>query len=269
MRRCSTRSSSTCRCATTIPTAAAAADLLARLLELRRQDRHRPHPPRPAQARRRRCCVLHGGLNAASRPRSTRSSCSRAWSASRSDEAEAGDIVLINGIDEVGIGATLCDLEHPDALPLLKVDEPTLTMNFLVNTSPLAGREGKYVTSRQIRERLERETARATWRCASRTPSDADMFIVSRPRRAAPHDPAREHAPRRLRARGVAPARGRARKSTACAASRTSCSRSTSRTRNQGAVMEELGRRARRAAGHACPTARAACASTTASRRAA
>src|SRR6185503_17454802 len=74
------------------------------------------------------------------------------------EEAEAGDIVLINGIDEVGIGATLCDLEHPDALPLLKVDEPTLTMNFLVNASPLAGREGKYVTSRQLRERLERET---------------------------------------------------------------------------------------------------------------
>ena len=61
------------------------------------------------------------------------------------DEAEAGDIVLINGIDEVGIGATLCDLEHPDPLPLLKVDEPTLTMNFLVNASPLAGKEGKYV----------------------------------------------------------------------------------------------------------------------------
>ncbi|HEX6154376.1 MAG TPA: GTP-binding protein, partial [Burkholderiales bacterium] len=63
------------------------------------------------------------------------------------DEAEAGDIVLINGIDEVGIGATLCDLDHPDPLPALKVDEPTLTMNFLVNASPLAGREGKYVTS--------------------------------------------------------------------------------------------------------------------------
>ncbi|HEX6530565.1 MAG TPA: GTP-binding protein, partial [Burkholderiales bacterium] len=57
------------------------------------------------------------------------------------EEAEAGDIVLINGIDEVGIGATICDLEHPDALPELKVDEPTLTMNFLVNASPLAGRE--------------------------------------------------------------------------------------------------------------------------------
>ena len=73
------------------------------------------------------------------------------------DEAQAGDIVLINGIEEVGIGVTLADPEHPEALPLLKVDEPTLTMNFQVNTSPLAGREGKYVTSRQLRERLQRE----------------------------------------------------------------------------------------------------------------
>lgn len=73
------------------------------------------------------------------------------------DEAEAGDIVLINGIEEIGIGTTLTDVNHPDALPLLHVDEPTLTMTFHVNTSPLAGKEGKFVTSRQIRERLERE----------------------------------------------------------------------------------------------------------------
>ena len=73
------------------------------------------------------------------------------------DAAEAGDIVLINGIDDVGIGVTICDPAKPEGMPLLKVDEPTLTMNFMVNTSPLAGREGKFVTSRQIRERLERE----------------------------------------------------------------------------------------------------------------
>ncbi|WP_373377942.1 translational GTPase TypA [Cupriavidus nantongensis] len=72
-------------------------------------------------------------------------------------EAEAGDIVLINGIEELGIGCTVCAPEAPDALPMLKVDEPTLTMNFCVNTSPLAGREGKFVTSRQLRERLDRE----------------------------------------------------------------------------------------------------------------
>jgi len=92
--------------------------------------------------------------------------------------AEAGDIVLINGIDEVFIGATICDLEHPDALPLLQVDEPTLTMNFLVNASPLAGREGKFVTSRQIRERLERET-KSNVALRVEYPEDTDTFIVS------------------------------------------------------------------------------------------
>ncbi len=72
-------------------------------------------------------------------------------------EAIAGDIVLINGIEEIAIGTTLCAVDHPDPLPMLKVDEPTLTMNFMVNTSPLAGREGKFVTSRQLRDRLDRE----------------------------------------------------------------------------------------------------------------
>jgi GTP-binding protein len=94
------------------------------------------------------------------------------------EEAEAGDIVLINGIDEVGIGATICDPEHPDPLPMLKVDEPTLTMNFLVNASPLAGREGKYVTSRQLRERLERET-KSNVAMRVEYPADTDTFIVS------------------------------------------------------------------------------------------
>jgi GTP-binding protein len=73
------------------------------------------------------------------------------------EQAEAGDIVLVNGIEDIGIGCTLCPVDAPDALPLLRVDEPTLVMNFCVNTSPLAGREGKFVTSRQLRERLERE----------------------------------------------------------------------------------------------------------------
>ena len=73
------------------------------------------------------------------------------------DEAEAGDIVLINGIEDLDIGTTMCAVEAPEALPMLSVDEPTLTMNFMVNTSPLAGREGKFVTSRQIRDRLEKE----------------------------------------------------------------------------------------------------------------
>ena len=72
-------------------------------------------------------------------------------------EAGPGDIVLINGIEEIGIGVTLTDPEQPQPLPMLKIDEPTLTMNFCVNTSPLAGREGKYVTSRQIWDRLQKE----------------------------------------------------------------------------------------------------------------
>ena len=73
------------------------------------------------------------------------------------EEAIAGDIALINGIEELAIGTTVCSVDKPDALPMLKIDEPTLTMNFMVNTSPFAGREGKFVTSRQIRERLDRE----------------------------------------------------------------------------------------------------------------
>ena len=72
-------------------------------------------------------------------------------------EAGPGDIVLINGIEGIGIGVTLTDIENPLPLPMLKVDEPTLTMNFCVNNSPLAGREGKFVTSRQIWDRLQRE----------------------------------------------------------------------------------------------------------------
>ena len=72
-------------------------------------------------------------------------------------EAGPGNIVLINGIEEIGIGVTVTDPANPQPLPMLKVDEPTLTMNFCVNTSPLAGREGKYVTSRQIWDRLQKE----------------------------------------------------------------------------------------------------------------
>ncbi|HUN71654.1 MAG TPA: translational GTPase TypA [Steroidobacteraceae bacterium] len=73
------------------------------------------------------------------------------------DEANAGDIVAITGIEGVNIGLTVCDPQSPEGLPPIRVDEPTLAMNFQVNTSPLAGREGKFVTSRQIRERLYRE----------------------------------------------------------------------------------------------------------------
>jgi GTP-binding protein len=94
------------------------------------------------------------------------------------EEAEAGDIVLINGVDEVGIGVTLCDPQQPAALPMLTVDEPTLTMNFQVNTSPFAGREGRFVTSRQLRERLSRELMSNVALRVEDT-ADADVFLVS------------------------------------------------------------------------------------------
>jgi GTP-binding protein len=94
------------------------------------------------------------------------------------EEAQAGDIVLVNGVEEVGIGVTLADPERPEALPLLKVDEPTLTMNFQVNTSPFAGREGKFVTSRQLRDRLIRETMSNVALRVEDT-ADPDVFKVS------------------------------------------------------------------------------------------
>lgn len=72
-------------------------------------------------------------------------------------EASAGDIICITGIETLNISDTLCDPKNPDALPALSVDEPTVSMTFQVNNSPFAGKEGKFVTSRNIRERLERE----------------------------------------------------------------------------------------------------------------
>lgn len=72
-------------------------------------------------------------------------------------EAEAGDIVAITGIADLGISETICDLKHPEQLATLQVDEPTMSMMFEVNKSPFAGKEGKFVTSRQIGDRLQRE----------------------------------------------------------------------------------------------------------------
>ena len=73
------------------------------------------------------------------------------------DRAEAGDIVCVTGIDTLNISDTLCDSAAPEALPALTVDEPTVSMTFQINDSPFAGREGRYITSRNIKERLERE----------------------------------------------------------------------------------------------------------------
>ncbi len=73
------------------------------------------------------------------------------------EEAGAGDVVAISGITDINIGETLCDVDHPDALPFIKIDDPVLSMTFSVNDSPFAGQDGKFVTSRHLRERLFRE----------------------------------------------------------------------------------------------------------------
>ncbi len=97
---------------------------------------------------------------------------------SSAESAEAGDIILVSGIEQINIGVTLCAPEALAPMPPIAVDEPTLTMNFLVNTSPLAGREGKYVTSRQIRERLEKELLKNVALRVNFT-EDSEVFEVS------------------------------------------------------------------------------------------
>src|ERR1700691_431358 len=93
------------------------------------------------------------------------------------EEAAAGDIVAVTGVEEVNIGLTLCDLESPEGLPPILIDEPTLAMNLHVNTSPFAGREVKFVTSRQLRERLYRELQSNVALRVEDT-ADADVFRV-------------------------------------------------------------------------------------------
>ena len=92
--------------------------------------------------------------------------------------ASAGDIVVFSGIDKLGISDTLCDREHEEALPALSVDEPTVNMTFQVNKSPFAGQDGKYLTSRQIRERLEQELKHNVALRVDST-NDPDKFRVS------------------------------------------------------------------------------------------
>lgn len=72
-------------------------------------------------------------------------------------EAEAGDIVVVSGIADISIGETICDAQNPEAMEMIQIEEPTLSMNFMVNKSPFAGQSGKFVTSRHIRERLNKE----------------------------------------------------------------------------------------------------------------
>jgi GTP-binding protein len=94
------------------------------------------------------------------------------------EQAEAGDIIIISGLDEIGIGVTIADRDNPVGLPLTAVDEPTLTMDFMVNSSPLAGTEGKFVTTRQIRDRLAKELLVNVALRVEET-GDADVFRVS------------------------------------------------------------------------------------------
>ncbi len=94
------------------------------------------------------------------------------------DEVQCGDICAVVGLEDVDIGDTLADPEHPDPLPLIAVDEPTLSLTFMVNDSPFYGQDGKYVTSRQVRERLLRETERDVALRMESTAS-ADTFRVS------------------------------------------------------------------------------------------
>ena len=94
------------------------------------------------------------------------------------DAAEAGDIVLITGVDDLSIGTTLASVDAPEALPPISVDLPTLSMYFQVNTSPLAGREGKYVTSRNLRDRLAKEILTNVALRVEET-GDTDAFLVS------------------------------------------------------------------------------------------
>ena len=94
------------------------------------------------------------------------------------DEAVAGDIVLVTGIEELSIGCTLVENDKSEGLPMLKIDEPTLNMTFMVNNSPYAGTEGKFVTSRQIRERLNKELLTNMALRVEET-SETDSFLVS------------------------------------------------------------------------------------------
>lgn len=93
------------------------------------------------------------------------------------NEANAGDIVAIAGLADIEVGETLCQVGHEEALPILKIDEPTLQMTFGVNSSPLSGRDGKLLTARKISERLFKETERDV--SLKVEPNDAESFVVS------------------------------------------------------------------------------------------
>lgn len=94
------------------------------------------------------------------------------------DEAKAGDIIEVSGIPDINIGETICDMEHPEKIDFVDIDEPTVTMTFSVNNGPLAGREGQFITSRHIRDRLFKELERNVSLRVKETDS-ADSFEVA------------------------------------------------------------------------------------------
>jgi GTP-binding protein len=94
------------------------------------------------------------------------------------EEAYAGDLVAVSGMEDINVGETVCPIEHQEALPVLRIDEPTLQMEFVVNNSPFAGREGKYVTSRKIEERL-REQLHTDVSLRVENTDSPDAWIVS------------------------------------------------------------------------------------------
>ncbi|RBN42159.1 translational GTPase TypA, partial [Priestia megaterium] len=94
------------------------------------------------------------------------------------EEAKAGDLIAVSGMEDINVGETVCPFDHQDALPILRIDEPTLQMTFLVNNSPFAGREGKFVTSRKIEERLMSELETDVSLRVENTDSP-DVWVVS------------------------------------------------------------------------------------------
>ncbi len=215
------------------------------LHQLRRHHRHRPHPARQGAHQ-------HAGLDRSiatarcATARSCRCSASSAWSAMEVTEANAGDIVAITGIEDLSISDTVCALDAPEQLPVLTVDEPTISMTFQVNNSPFAGVKdrsgGKFLTTRQLRDRLMRET-HAQRRAEGRRHRRRRQVQGQRPRRTAPVDPDRNHASRRLRARRVAPGSDRQGDRRRQDASRSRALVVDLEEQYQGGVMQRLGER--------------------------
>ena len=177
--------------------AAADAGHHARLQRLRRPHRHRPglrrqDPQEPAHR--------PAASTTAAQSTTPSRSCYVFDRLGRieTDEVGAGDICAVVGLDDVDIGDTIADFDNPVALPPIKVDEPTLDMVFRINDSPFAGQDGNYVTSRQLRDRLMKELQSNVALRVAPERGQARRVPRLRPRPAAPGDPAREHAPRRL-----------------------------------------------------------------------